>query len=222
VDGVVSEISAERSDLQDLRTALQARRDKTVGYLNAAALITGAGVGIAVNAAQLNNASAIPGDYVGVGSGAASVLLSVLAIKKQHGPRETVGTIPNMLAPLFDKEAKLESYYPRMVLQYLDNIPPQEDPSRGSRLAQLKTKWATDGRIGTDASPKTQAKIADLTSSADTNSKLSIDDLSDRIAMVDDVAARVAFMKRDLAVLMHSYRAEAVSCAPPAASSSLH
>jgi hypothetical protein len=39
----------------------------------------------------------------------------------------------------------------------------------------------------------------------DTKVKLSIDDLSDRIAMLTDVSSRVSLMKRDLAVLMHFY-----------------
>ena len=212
VDGVLSEIAAERADLQDLRTSLQARRDKTVGYLNAAALITGAGVGIVVNATQLNDSSAIPGDYVGVGSGVASTVLSVLAIKKMHGPKQSVGTIPNMLAPLFDQKALLKTYYPPAVMQYLQSVPPSEDASRGTRLEQLKTAWVDAKRIDTSGSAVNRQKIIALTSSTDPSVKLSIDDLNDRMAMLNDVSSRVAFMKRDVGSLMRSYQAKSVGC----------
>jgi hypothetical protein len=52
IDGVLGEITNERNQLSDIRTSLQSRRDKSVGRLTTAALITGSGVGIAVNASQ--------------------------------------------------------------------------------------------------------------------------------------------------------------------------
>ena len=39
----------------------------------------------------------------------------------------------------------------------------------------------------------------------DTKVKISIDDLTDRIAMLTDVSGRVSLMKRDLALIMRSY-----------------
>lgn len=50
VDGVLAELSNERGQLADLRSSLQSRRDRRVSRLNAAALITGSGLGVAVNA----------------------------------------------------------------------------------------------------------------------------------------------------------------------------
>jgi hypothetical protein len=47
-----------------------------------------------------------------------------------------------------------------------------------------------------------------LTSSLDTKKKLSIDDISDRIAMLSDVSGRVGLMKRDLAKSMMSLKKE--------------
>lgn len=214
IDGVLAEISAERSDLSDLRTTLQGRRDRTVGYLNAASLITGSGVGIAVNATQLSNSTASAGDYLGIGSGIASTILSLVAVRKMHGPQQSVGTVPNMLAPLFDQNAVLNSYYPPEVLKYLDSVPPTQDPGRGTRLEQMKSAWVNQGRIGSSSSEKNHAKILALTSSENQNVKLSIDDLSDRIAMLNDVGARVALMKRDIATLMRGYQTGKSACLP--------
>jgi hypothetical protein len=212
VDGVLAEISAERSDLTDLRAALQGRRDRTVGYLNVASLITGSGVGIAVNAMQLKDSTAIAGDYVGIGSGIASTALSLIAIKKMNGPKQSVGNVPNMLAPLFDQQTVLNTYYPPEVMRFLESVPPAEDPGRGTRLDQMKAAWVAQGRIGTTGSGKDRAKLAALTSSESKQLKVSIDDLTDRIAMLNDVSGRVSLMKRDLATLMHGYKAAVEAC----------
>jgi hypothetical protein len=57
IDGVLGEISNERNQLGDLRASLQLRRDKSVGRFTTAALLTGSGLGIAVNATQYSSFS---------------------------------------------------------------------------------------------------------------------------------------------------------------------
>lgn len=208
VDGVLAELDNERAHLSELSAALQARRDRSVNLINIATLLTGTGVGIAVNALQFSSATANIGNALGVGSGIGSTVLSIIGIRQQHGPQHSIGRIPNMLAPLFDKEAALNSYYPQAVQEYLRSVPPGQGPESGSRLDQLMAEWKRVGRIGPAGSAKTDQKITRLTSSLDTKTKLSIDDLSDRVAMLGDVTGRVGLMKRDLAELMLSIRAK--------------
>jgi hypothetical protein len=69
-------------------------------------------------------------------------------------------------------------------------------------------EWIRVGRLGPAGSPKTEKQIARLTSSLDDKTKLSIQDISDRIAMLGDVTGRVGLIKRDLAALMLSVRSE--------------
>ncbi len=214
VDAALSEIAAERSDLFDQRATLQARRDRTVGYLNAASLITGSGVGVVVNATQLRNSSAIPGDYVGVGSGVVSTILSIVATRKMQGGRQSVGSIPNMLAPLFDERPALQTHYPVAVMRFLESVPAGEDPSRGTRLEQMRERWVRQGRIGSSGSAKDRAKVDALTSSQDSEIRLSIGDMADRIAMLDDVSSQVTLIKRDVSVVMYMVRAGAGRCRP--------
>lgn len=213
VDGVLAELDNERAHLSELSSILQARRDRGVNLANVANLVTGTGVGIAVNALQFSNSTANFGNGLGVGSGIASTVLSIVGIHLQGGPQRSVGRIPNMLAPLFGRPAALNSYYPREVLEYLRNVPPGTDPGSASRLDQLMAEWRQAGRVGPAGSAKTDQQIARLTSSLDEKTRLSIDDISDRIAMLGDVTGRVALMKRDLADLMLSVRA-ARKCAP--------
>jgi hypothetical protein len=208
IDGVLGEISNERNELGDIRASLQSRRDKSVGRFTTAALITGSGVGIAVNATQYsslgvrtNNA----GDTLGVVSGAASMILSVIAALRQKGPSGLVGDVPNMLAPLLGGTPVLHTYYPPAVLQYLQSVPPGEDVSRGTRLEQLKQSWIQSGRLDSSNPDKQQQTTAAATSSQNPDVKVRIDDLTNRMAMLGDVAGRVSLMKRDLSALMSSY-----------------
>lgn len=209
VDGVLAELENERAHLFELRAALATRRDRSVGLLNVANIITGTGLGIAVNAMQLSDASARAGDNVGIVSGVGSTVLSVLGIHRQRGPLRSTGRIPNMLSPLFGQPTVLNSYFPPEVLEYLHSTVAGETPEGGSsRLDQLIAEWRQEGRLGPVGSPKTDQQIARLTSSLDTKTKLSIDDISNRIAMLSDVTGRVGLMKRDLGALMVSLRKE--------------
>ena len=131
-------------------------------------------------------------------------MLSIVGIHLQRGPQRRVGRIPNMLAPLFARPAALNSYYPPVVLEYLRSVPPGESVDSGSRLDQLMAEWRTAGRLAAPGSSKTDQKIVRLTSSLDSKTRLSIDDLSDRMAMLADVTGLVGLMKRDLAELMLS------------------
>ena len=213
VDGVLAELDNERAHLSELSSILQARRDRGVNLINVASLVTGTGVGIAVNAMQFSSSTANLGNGLGVGSGIASTVLSVVGIRLQRGPQHSVGRIPNMLAPLFGRPAALHSYYPQHVLEYLRSVPPGPNPGNGSRLDQLMSEWRQAGRVGPVGSAKTDQQITRLTSSLDTKTKLSIDDISDRIAMLGDLTGRVALMKRDMADLMLSVRGVR-KCAP--------
>lgn len=208
VDGVSAELANEHAHLSELRTALSSRRDKSLGLLNIANIITGSGLGIVTNALQFSNSTAKIGDNIGIVSGLGSTALSVIGIRRQRGPLHSVGRVPNMLAPLFGRQAELNGYYPPAVLEYLRSTPVAEGIQHGSRLDQLMGEWRQTGRIGSAGSPKTDQQIARLTSSLDTKTKLSIDDLSDRIAMLSDVSGRVGLMKRDLAELMRSIQRE--------------
>jgi hypothetical protein len=209
-EGVLAELANERGQLADLRFSLQNRRDRTVGRLNAAALLTGSGLGVAVSASQFTTLSSRTqniGDGIGIASGVVSTLFALAAVRKQNGPSGTVGETPNMLAPLLGGESEpvLSSYYPASVLRYLKTIPADGDAKRGTRLERLMEQWGAAGRLDTSDSAKRQQKITVLSTSMDTKVKISIDDLTDRIAMLTDVSGRVSLMKRDLALLMRSY-----------------
>ena len=211
VDDVVGEISNERNELGDLRTALQIRRDKTVGQYTTAALLTGSALGTAVTATQFSTLGTKvqnTGDGIGLGSGVLSTLFSIQAARKQSGPSAPVGESPNMLAPLLGGKPALNTNYPAPVLTYLQSVPAGEDPQRGTRLEQMKKRWVEASRLNAGTSDaKAQEMLAVATVSEDPKVKLSIEDLTNRIAMLGDVQGRVSVIKRDLATLIVSERA---------------
>ena len=205
IDGVLAELNNEQARLAEISSRLQGRRDHSVNLLNVANLVTGTGVGVAVNALQFSNATSNFGNGLGVGSGIASTALSLIGIRVQRGPQRSVGRVPNMLAPLFGKPAELNASYPRQVMNYLNSIP-ADDANQRSRLQSLMTEWDESGRIGPADPAKRERKILGLTSSMDNKTRLSIDDISDRISMLADVAGTVGLMKRDIGELMRSLR----------------
>jgi hypothetical protein len=207
-DAAMAEMQNERALLMELRTGLENRRDHAVNLLGAANLITGTGLGIAVNAMQFSDSTANAGNAVGVGSGIASTLLSVIGIRKQKGSKVPIGKVPNMLAPLFGQPSALNSYYPPSVEAYLDSAPPTGDGKTATRLNQLKAQWQAAGRVPLSSGPAFEKQLRVLTVSENSNVKLTIDNLNDRIAMLIDVSGRVGLMKRDLADLMFTLRKE--------------
>ena len=208
IAGVIAELSNEQSELGSLRTELQIQRDKKVSRLTTAALLTGSGLGVVTSGTQFeifNTKTANVGDGIGVGSGVASTVLSLLAAKAQTGPRGAVGQTPNMLAPLLGGTPVLNTFYAPSVLAYLRSVPPDEPPSRGTRLDQLIQVWDKAGRLSSKDPGLHEKQLAALTSSGNTDLKLSIRDLTDRIAMLGDVRGRVSLMNRDLASITHAY-----------------
>lgn len=205
VDSVIAEIANEQSEISSIRTVLQDRRDRKVNHLTTVALLVGSGLGVGASATQfttLSNTTQNVGNAVAVGSGAATIVLSILSSRAQNGPKGTVESTPNMLAPLLGETGVLHASYPPIVLAYLHSVPAGEDPGRGTRLQQLMKLWNDDGRLLAGSSTDRDQKLAVLTTSGNSAVRVSIGDLTDRIAMLGDVRGRVSLMKRDLAHLV--------------------
>jgi hypothetical protein len=205
VDSVIAELTNEQSRIGSIRSALEVRRDRKVNRLPVAALVTGSGAGTAVSATQftpLGSTIQNVGDGVGIASGAATTILSILAARAQNGPRSAVLGSPNMLAPLLGGTPVLNTNYPPIVLNYLKTVPAGEDPSRGTRLEQLIAQWDRAGLLASANPAVRDQKITHLTSGGDSSVTSSIEELTERIAMLGDVRGVVSLLKRDLATII--------------------
>ena len=191
VDGVLAEIAQEQAHIAEVSAFLQARRDRGVNLASLANVITGSGVGIAVNALQFSSSTADVGNGIGIGSGVASTALSLVGIRLQRGPNREMGSAPNMLAVPLGRRPVLSSSYPQGVLIYLNSVPPGEAPERGTRLQQLLHEWLALGRLDPLNTPKGQKEVDLMNSSLNPKQKLRIENLTNRAMMLADVAGRV-------------------------------
>jgi hypothetical protein len=207
VDSVNAIIDAEIEQIRSIRSDLQSQRDKAQNIINVASIVTGGALGVVNTALQFKSSTANLGNGIGVGGGAASVVLSIVGIRKQKGGKHNLADSPRMLARFFGRQPgapeSIKSDYPEVVWSYLNSPTPSES-TMVTRKEQLIAKWKTEGRIKRDGSPSGQRQIEALSNNISQMRRLNIDELSDRVAMLLDVRARVSLMKRDLAELMRS------------------
>ena len=205
IDSVNAVIALEIEQIRSIRSDLQSKRDRAQNIINVASIVTGGALGVANTALQFKSSTANVGNGIGVGGGAASVVLSIVGIHKQRGGRLPLGDSPRMLAAFFgrrpDAPEAIGSDYPEKVWSYLNSATPSQ-PEMGTRREQLTAKWRSEGRIEQDGSPKGERRIESLTSNISYARKLNIDELSDRVAMLLDIRASVLLMKRDLSEIL--------------------
>lgn len=199
VDGVFAEIDSEIAQANEVRAYLESRRDRTVGINTIANIVTGGGVGVLGQLLQIKNNTL--GNLVGAAAGGASSVLSTFALRQQRGGKSALGIAPNMLAKIFGRTPEFHSEYPQNVWLYLNNAPPTMTGPETRRQHLIK-HWTELRRIDATDTEKGRRKVELLTSSISTQRALTIDQLSDRTAMLGDVRAQVALMKRDLSKLM--------------------
>jgi hypothetical protein len=205
VDAVIASIQSEETQLQHVQNRLSSQRDRVVGLATLGSIIAGSGVGIIGNSLALSKKTALAGNAVSVGSGVAATVLSLVAIRLARGGKESIEVSPKMLARLLGRPSPDISLWPGDVWNFLNAVPVQSTRTR-TRLESLKDTWTVQGRISLRNSAASEAKIAFLTSSSAEPRRLSLDNLSDRSAMLADTRAQVALMKRDLAELLKYLR----------------
>jgi len=205
VDSVNAVIDTEVEQIRAIRSNLQSQRDKAQNIINVASLVTGGALGVVNTALQFNSKTANLGNGIGVAGGTVSVVLSVIGIRQQGG-RRTLGDSPRMLARFFGLEPSaseaIQSAYPEAVWAYLNSVTPSQ-PTKGTRKEQLIAKWRSEGRVAQSPS-KNKNNVEALGANISQSRKLSISDLDDRVAMLQDVRARVSLMKRELSEILRS------------------
>ena len=205
VDSVNAVIDTEVEQIRAIRSNLQSQRDNAQNIINVASLVTGGALGVVNTALQFNSKTANLGNGIGVAGGTVSVVLSVIGIRQQGG-RRTLGDSPRMLARFFGLEPSaseaIQSAYPEAVWAYLNSVTPSQ-PTKGTRKEQLIAKWRSEGRVAQSPS-KNKNNVEELGANISQSRKLSISDLDDRVAMLQDVRARVSLMKRELSEILRS------------------
>ena len=152
---------------------------------------------------QLPAGQTKPSAIVGIAGGAIASSLAVAGIRAQKGGTRILEFNSNMLAMLFDKTATADSGYAPVVWSFLNQVAPT-DSDRMTRKERLISTWISLKRIDPPDSSAGKDKIDRVTSQPSNRTKLTIDDLEDRVAMLQDVRAKLSFLKRDLGALLSS------------------
>jgi hypothetical protein len=200
VDATIAQIDNEIARANEIRGYLSDRRDRAVSRANLLSALVGGGLGATSSGLQLSSSLNKPAAAVGIGAGTASAGLAIIGIHAQPGKTSRFDFSSNMLAEFFDRPTLPDSRYPAAVWTFL-NEPAPGAPSDLSRKQQLLQTWVSVRRIDSLAS---REKIDRLSSEPGQILQLSIDDFEDRAAMLQDVRARISFLKRDLGELMGS------------------
>jgi hypothetical protein len=205
LDATIAQIDNEIARANEVRGYLSDRRDRAVSRANLFSSIVGGAVGATSSGLQLSSGLTRPAAAVGIGAGSLSVGFAAAGIHAQPGKSSRFDFESNMLAEFFDRPVLPNSEYPATVWTFL-NEASQHGPASFTRRQELMQTWVAVQRIDSLAST---AKIDRVTSQPSELLKLSIDDFEDRAAMLQDVRARISYLKRDLGSLLASLPAVA-------------
>jgi hypothetical protein len=200
VDATIAQIDNEIARANELRGFLSDRRDHAVSRANLLSILIGGGLGATSSGLQLSSTLDKPAAAVGIAAGTLSASLALAGIRAQRGQTSRFDFSSNMLAEFFDRPPLPDSRYPATVWTFL-NENPATGPAGLTRKQELLQTWVTVKRIDSLSSAD---KIERLTSQPSQLLQLTIDDLEDRAAMLQDVRARISFLKRDLGRLLTS------------------
>jgi hypothetical protein len=203
VDATIAQIDNEIAQSNELRGYLSDRRDKAVNRANLLSIVSGGTLGATSAGLQLPSGANTASSIVGIAAGVLSSTLAVSGIRAQKGGTRLFDFNSNMLAELFDRSTLGDSRYDPIVWSFLNDVAPMDEEglTRKERLIQT---WITLKRTDPPSTSTGKSKVDRVTSRPSDKLALTIDDLEDRSAMLEDVRARISFLKRDLAALLLS------------------
>ena len=200
VDATTAQIDNEIARANEIRGFLADRRDHAVSRTNLLSVLVGGAVGATSSGLQLSSHLTKAAAGVGIAAGTLSAGLALAGIRQEKGGTSPFDFDSNMLAEFFDRPTLPNSQYPSTIWIFLNETSPT-GPAGLTRKEQLLQTWVQVKRIDSLSSTD---KIDRLTSQPSENLRLTIDDFEDRGAMLQDVRARISYLKRDLGALLTS------------------
>lgn len=203
-DAAAVEAEAEREyvELDAIRQELILDTEKRLGRNNAANFIISGSLNTIGGSMSFTDAiPSFPSNFLQMMSGVVSTGMSAYALKQASGSRIYGLDEPTVLAELFGRPTDERSSYPESVWRFFHS-PSVEDThlTRAQRLEQL---WIKRHHIEPHGAKDEQLKI-DLICGIKKDKKLmTVDDLSDNIAMISDVSETAARMTHHLRDLLH-------------------
>jgi hypothetical protein len=204
VDATIAQIDNEIAQSNEVRGYLSDKKDKAVNRANMLSIVAGGTLGATSEGLQLPSGENKASSLIGIAAGVVSSSLAISGIRAQKGGTRLFDFNSNMLAELFERSTLEDSRYDPIVWSFLSDVAPT-DPEGLSRKERLIKTWITLKRIDLHSTSAGKNKIDRVTSQPSDKLPLTIDDLEDRSAMLEDVRAKISFLKRDLSVLLSSF-----------------
>lgn len=203
VDATIAQIDNEIAQSNEVRGYLSDKRDSAVNRANLLSIVSGGTLGATSAGLQLPSGENKASSLVGIAAGVLSSTLAISGIRAQKGGTRLFDFSSNMLAELLDRSTLSDGRYDPIVWSFLNDVAPtdEEGLTRKERLIQT---WITLKRTDPPSTSAGKNKIERVTSQPSDKLPLTIDDLEDRSAMLEDVRAKISFLKRDLAALLLS------------------
>ena len=201
----IAEIAAENEVYEEILATFTNDRDKSVARTNALAFISNGVLWAICEALAIptyRNANfAIPSGIVGIPAGVVPSIASMYTLKQLNGKKKTSEVEPNMLAKLFNYPTTNNIDYPESIWQFLNQVP-ANDPNGKTRRNQLIDRWITDANMPdfTDRDSKKQIEV--LTATVAQRKGLTINSLTARGVMLQQLSAEILKMQRMLLDLM--------------------
>ena len=203
VDATIAQIDNEIAQSNEVRGYLSDKRDRAVNRANLLSIVSGGTLGATSAGLQSPSGENKASSIVGIAAGVLSSTLAISGIRAQKGGTRLFEFNSNMLAEMFDRPTLGDSHYDQIVGSFLNEVAPtdEEGLTRKERLIQT---WITLKRTDPPSTSAGKNKIDRVTSQPSDKLALTIDDSEDRSAMLEDLRAKISFLKRDLAALLLS------------------
>ncbi|MBY0356944.1 MAG: hypothetical protein K2W82_03000 [Candidatus Obscuribacterales bacterium] len=198
VDYTLAQIAVEQNLYSEVLNTYQTDRDKAVARSNGASFYSNGALWAVTEALAIpssrNAKYAVPSGIVGILAGVVPSVLSLYAMHQFIGKREDSDFDPNMLTKIFGCPAGPEEEYPASVWTFLNSVP-TDDSTGKTRKDQLIMRWIRDQNIPTFTGLKSKKQIELITATATHRKGLSIDVLTLRIVMLQQLGAEIMRIK---------------------------
>ncbi len=199
VDYVQSALSVDIAVQDELLHAFTAERDRRMNsnYLwsfRTNGALWAVAEGLSIPTYQYPRYS-IPSGSIGIIAGLVPSLFSAIAVRQTGGGHYDAEARANMLAPIFDYSTIPEMRFPKSVWNYL-NAHPTRGITDSCRREQLIERWSKDRYLRVFEEKDCKTRLDSITGISQKN--LTIQLVSDRLAMLRQLSAVVATMNRPL------------------------
>lgn len=211
IDFVVAEISDEQILYDEVQNTLAASRDKAVTRINGLSFYTNGILWALAEALSIPTYTAtkltIPSGTVGVLAGIVPSVASLWAMKRYTSGSFSKEQTPNMLAKFFDYPTTPRIEYPDSVWTFLASVPPNDKTGR-SRRDQIVDRWIADKNIPSFTDRTSRQQLDLITAANRERTSVTIDILSARESMLQQLSSEIFKMNRLLLELILVVRGE--------------